>query len=340
MRALPIVRRGPPDRAFELREIPQPTPGPDELLIRVHAAGVNFADVLARQGIYPEAPPRPAVVGYEVAGVVLTAGRAELAHWVGKEVLALTDFGGYAEAVKVSHRHVWEKPASLSFEQAAAIPLNYITAWGLLVAMGGLARGETVLIHNAGGGVGLAAVDIARHLGATVLGTASPRKHDFLRQRGVDHAIDYTRPDWPEEVRRLTQGKGVELALDPIGGHHWKQSFEVLRATGRMGMFGISSAAQGAGLKSLLGLLKLLASSPVFHAGKLIPPNRGVFGINIHSMYGEWEKLDHWMQQILAGVAQGWVRPQVDAVFPFTEVAAAHARLESRGNIGKVLLVP
>ncbi len=340
MRAIYIVRPGAPDRAFEIRDVPEPAAGANEVLIRVKASGVNFADVLARQGIYPDAPAFPCVVGYEVSGVVEAAGSSADAAWVGKEVLALTDFGGYAEAVKVDTRYVWEKPRALSFEQAAALPLNYITAWGLLVAMGGLARGDAVLIHNAGGGVGLAALDIARHLGAKTLGTASPRKHTFLKERGLDHAVDYTRSDWPQEVLGLTSGRGVEVAIDPIGGAHWKKTYSVLRPTGRMGMFGISSAAAGAGLKSKLGLLKLFASAPLFHPGKLIPGNRGVYGINIHSMYAESGKLDAWMKQILRGVDERWVRPHVDKVFRFSEAGAAHAYLEERGNIGKVLLAP
>lgn len=340
MRAIHIVRPGPPERAFEVRDVPTPVPGADELLLRVRAAGINFADILARQGIYPEAPPRPCVVGYEVSGVVEAAGGPEGEAWIGKEVLALTDFGGYAEAVKVNRHYVWEKPSALSFDETAAIPLNYVTAWGLLIAMGGLSRGETVLVHNAGGGVGLAALDIARHLGARVLGGASPRKHAFLKERGLDHAIDYTRPDWPAEVLRLTDGKGVELAIDPIGGAHWKKTYGVLRASGRMGMFGISSAAAGGGLRSKLGMLRLLLASPIYHAGNLIPANRGVYGINIHSMYADREKLDHWMRLILRGVEQGWVRPHVDATFNFADAAAAHARIEARSNIGKVLLKP
>lgn len=340
MRAIHIVRSGSPQSAFEVRDVATPVAGADELLVRVRATGVNFADILARQGIYPEAPPRPCVVGYEVSGVVEAAGGPEGEAWIGKEVLALTDFGGYAEAVKVDRHYVWEKPSALSFDEAAAIPLNYVTAWGLLVAMGGLSRDETVLVHNAGGGVGLAALDIARHFGARVLGGASPRKHTFLKERGLDHAIDYTRADWPSEVLSLTDGKGVELAIDPIGGAHWKKTYGVLRSSGRMGMFGISSAAAGGGLKSKLGMLRLLFSSPIYHAGNLIPANRGVYGINIHSMYADWEKLDLWMRHILRGVEEGWVRPHVDAVFRFADVAAAHARIEARGNIGKVLLTP
>jgi len=288
IRAIHIVRPGRPECAFEIQRLDRPEPGPNDVVIDVRAAGVNFADVLARRGVYPEAPPVPCVVGYEVAGVIEEVGSDVDTTLIGKEVIALTDFGGYAEAVRVDRHYVWEKPEGLTFEQAAVLPLNYITAWGLLVAMGGLKSGETVLIHNAGGGVGLAAMEIARHVGARVLGSASPRKHDFLLKRGLDHAIDYTRPNWPDEVMRLTDGKGVELALDPIVGAHWKQTFDVLRATGRMGMFGVSGAAKGNSPFAKIAMLRLFVTSPRYHIGNLISTNRGVFAINIHAMYADW----------------------------------------------------
>jgi NADPH:quinone reductase-like Zn-dependent oxidoreductase len=338
MRAIYIEKPGPVD-VLKIREVAAPQPKPGEVAITVRAAGVNFADILARQGIYPDAPPFPCVVGYEVAGTVSALGEGVDRSWAGKEVLALTDFGGYAEVACVDARYVWEKPRAMSFEQAAAIPLNYITAWGLLIAMGGLARGDTVLIHNAGGGVGLAALDIARHVGAVAIGTASPRKHEFLKSRGCAHCVDYTRDDWPAEILRLTGGQGVELAIDPIGGANWKKTYSVLRPTGRIGMFGISAAAVG-GLQAKLGLVKLVAGAPFFHPLKLIPGNRGAFGINIHSMYGQHQKFDAWMKAVLAGVAEGWTRPHVDKVFKFADAPAAHAHIEGRGNIGKVLLVP
>ncbi|HUP93187.1 MAG TPA: zinc-binding dehydrogenase [Solimonas sp.] len=339
MRAIYIERPGPADQAFALREVPVKPPGPAEVAIRVRAAGINFADVLARQGIYPDAPKFPCVVGYEVAGTVEAVGTGIDKAWLGKEVLALTDFGGYAEVANCDAHYVWTKPTGMSFETAAAIPLNYITAWGLLVAMGGLAQGDSVLIHNAGGGVGLAALDIALHRGAFVIGTASARKHEFLKARGLHHAVDYTRPDWPAQVLQLTGGQGVELAIDPIGGKNWAQTYSVLRPTGRIGMFGISSAAVG-GFKAKLELLKLALAAPFFHPLKLIPGNRGAFGINIHSMYEQHGKFNAWMAEILRGAAQGWVRPHVDKVYKFEQVGEAHAYIEGRGNIGKVLLVP
>ncbi len=338
MRAIFIRKSGGAD-AFDLREAPEPALGDQDVCIRVRAAGINFADVLARQGIYPDAPAYPCVVGYEVAGVVEKAGSAAK-KWLGKEVLALTNFGGYAELAKCDARYVWEKPAALSFETAASIPLNYITAWGLLIAMGGLAKEQTVLIHNAGGGVGLAAVDIARHVGAVAIGTASKRKHDFLKSRDLSHAIDYTVDDWAKEVMRITRGRGVDLVIDPIGGDSWKKSFGVLQPTGRLGMFGISSAATGAGFRAKINLLKLALSAPFFHPLKLIPGNRGAFGLNIHAMYEQHALFNGWMRHILGGVVAGWLRPHVDRIYPFAEVGAAHAWIEGRHNLGKVLLIP
>src|SRR5215208_3816900 len=207
---------------LKVQEKPDPTPRDDEVIIRVRAAGLNFADILARQGLYPDSPPKPCVVGYEVSGVVETAGKDVNSSLVGKSVVAMTRFGGQSELVALKATQMFEKPEKLTFEQAAAIPVNYLTAYALLVVMGSLHRDESVLIHNAGGGVGLAALDIAKQIGAISYGTASQGKHGFLKARGLDHAIDYRGQDWLPELLRLTGGRGVELIIDPIGGVHWK----------------------------------------------------------------------------------------------------------------------
>ncbi len=335
MRAIYIERSGGYD-VLKVREAPSPQPQAGEVAIAVQAAGINFADILARQGLYPPAPPFPCIVGYEVAGTVAEVGAGVDAAWLGKPVVAMPHFGGYAERVCVDLAHVWDKPARLSFEQAAAVPENYITAWALLIGLGGLKPGETVLIHNAGGGVGLAALDVARHVGATVIGTASSRKHEFLKSRGCHHCVDYGDAGWPEAVRALAGGRGVDLAIDPVGGSSWKKSYSVLRKGGRLGMFGISGASRG----GKFGLLKLALSMPFFHPLRLMSGSRGVFGVQMHEMYGETDKFRAWMGEVLHGVEQGWVRPHVDRVFRFDEAGAAHAHIEGRGNIGKVVLVP
>src|SRR5215213_10674943 len=324
---------------LKVQEKPDLKAGAGEVVIRVRAAGLNFADILARQGLYPDAPPKPCVMGYEVSGVVDAAGKDVNSSFEGKSVVAMTRFGGQSELVAVKAAQIFEKPEKLTFEQAAAIPVNYLTAYALLVVMGSLHAGESVLIHNAGGGVGLAALDIAKKVGAVTYGTASPSKHKFLTDRGLDHVIDYRKQDWQPELLKLTNGRGVDLITDPIGGAHWKKSYAALRHTGRLGMFGVSTASAN-GLSGKLKMLKAAIQTPRFHPLNLLSKNRGVFGLNLGHMWHEPDKVALWMRDILRGVEEGWIRPYVDRTFSFDEVGKAHQYLEERKNIGKVVLTP
>jgi len=338
LRQVWISKAGNPE-VLKVRESADPEPGENEVVISVKAAGVNFADIMARKGIYPDAPKLPCVVGYEVAGVIAATGKEVTAWQSGQHVIALTRFGGYSEKVKAAASQIFAKPQALSFAEAAAVPVNYLTAYQLLVVMGALRPGETVLIQNAGGGVGLAALDLAKKIGALTIGTASAGKHAFLRERGLHHAIDYRTQDWQKAVRELTQGRGVELAIDPIGGKTWKQNYKALRHTGRLGMFGISTAST-AGSNSKLGLIKMIAQMPWFNPITLMNGNKSVFGVNLGHLWHEGEKVREWMNAILDGVQAGWVRPHVDRIFLFDQAPSAHAHLEARKNIGKVMLAP
>lgn len=324
---------------LKVQQKPDPTPRDDQVIIRVRAAGLNFADILARQGLYPDSPRKPCVMGYEVSGVVEAVGKDVNSSFEGKSVAAMTRFGGQSDIVAVKATQIFEKPDKLTFEQAAAIPVNYLTAYALLVVMGSLHAGESVLIHNAGGGVGLAAIEIAKKIGAVTYGTASPGKHKFLAERGLDHAIDYRKQDWFPVLQQLTNGRGVDLVIDPLGGAHWKKSYAALRATGRLGMFGISTVSAN-GLSGKLKMLKAAIQTPRFHPFALLNKNRGVFGLNLGHMWHEPEKVAVWMRDILRGVEEGWVNPYVDRSFSFDEAGAAHRYLEERKNIGKVVLVP
>jgi len=338
MRAIVTTRNGDVG-ALKIEERPDPVPGKGQILIRVKASGLNFADILARQGLYPDAPPKPCVMGYEVSGTIEAVGDGVDQNLIGDPVIAMTRFGGQAELVVAPVTQIFAKPDTVTFEQGAAIPVNYLTAWALLVAMGGLKKDEAVLIHNAGGGVGLAALDIAKHIGATTYGTASAAKHEFLRTRGLDHAIDYRKQDWLPVLMDLTKGRGVELVIDPLGGKSWKKSYRALRTTGRMGVFGMSTAS-ASGILGKLRAMKALAQTPRFHPLSLMNRNKGVFGLNLGHMWGEGEKVASWTREIMNGVAEGWIRPHVDRAFPFDEVADAHRYIEGRKNIGKVVLVP
>lgn len=327
---------------LQVQEVPELVPREDELVINVRASGLNFADILARKGQYPDGPSKPCVMGYEVSGVVESVGSKVNDSWIGEEVIATCRFGGQAEQVCVREQQVFKKPGTLSFEQAAAVPVNYLTAWVLLVVMGSLQKNESILIHNVGGGVGIAALDIAKHIGAETYGTASRHKHSFLIERGLEFAVDYRTNDWFEEIMTLTDNMGVDLITDPLGGKEWKRSYKALRSTGRLGMFGISTASGSPefGLKSYWDMFKTVIQMPFYHPLSLLDKNRGVFGVNIGHLWHEKEKAVSWMKAIIEGIEEGWINPHVDTTFPFKEAGEAHRYIEERKNIGKVILVP
>ncbi|HYT67428.1 MAG TPA: zinc-binding dehydrogenase, partial [Vicinamibacterales bacterium] len=240
MRQVVIPRHGGAD-VFEVRESPDPVPGEGEVRIRVRAAGINFADILARIGLYPDAPKPPVVVGYEVAGVVDAVGAGVTAPHEGDRVVALTRFGGYSDCVVVPAAQAYRFPDRLSDAEAAAVPVTYLTAAIALYRMAAITAGETVLVHNAGGGLGIAAMQLARLRRVTVIGTASAAKHDALRSFGVDYAIDYRHSDVEREVKRFTKGRGVDVILDPLGGSSFGASYRMLAPLGRLVMLGVSS---------------------------------------------------------------------------------------------------
>jgi NADPH:quinone reductase-like Zn-dependent oxidoreductase len=340
MRQIWIPKAGPPE-VLSLREARDPLPAPGEVRIRVDAAGVNFADVMGRMGMYPDLPKLPCVPGYEVAGRVDTVGDGVGSDWIGRDVLALTRFGGYADVVCVPEARVFTRPEGMTASEGAAFPVNTLTAWQLLHVMGSLHEGETVLVHSAGGGVGIAAVQLAKRAGARVVGTASAGKHERLKALGCDACIDYTKDDFEAAVRELTHGRGVELVLDAVGGRSFEKSYRCLAPTGRLGMFGLSAAATGKRRSVLRALGPALRTLRMrFAPGALIDQNRGVFGVNLGHLWEEGDRAAGWMERLLALYAEGALRPVIDASVPFARAADAHHRLQDRANFGKVLLVP
>src|SRR5215469_13906158 len=222
VRQIWITRAGPPE-VLRVKEAADPTPNAGEVRIRVEASGVNFADIMGRMGVYPDLPPIPVVPGYEVSGRIDAVASGIDQSWIGQDVIALTRFGGYADVICVPLKQIFPRPAGLSALEGAAVPVNYFTAWQLVVVMGALKANETVLIHSVRGGVGIAATQIAKHVGARVIGTASAGKHDEMRALGVDHLIDYRTEDFETRTREITGGRGVELILDAVGGESWKK---------------------------------------------------------------------------------------------------------------------
>ena len=331
MRQVVITRRGGPE-VLEVREAPDLKPAPGQVRIRVRAAGVNFADVMARVGMYPDAPPLPGVLGYEVSGEIdLPIDRA------GEKVIALTRFGGQSEMVCVPAGAVIPMPSGLSFAEAASIPVVWLTAWHMLVELGNLRRGHVVLIHAAAGGVGTAAVQICRKFGATSIGTASSGKHERLRELGLSHAIDYRKLDFEPEVKRITGGRGVDIALDAVGT--FRKSFRCLAPVGRLMMYGASATVSGE-RRNLFAALGTVLKMRWFHPLQLLPDNKGIFGVNMGQLWGETELLAREMREVLKGFSAGEFKAIVDQEVPFAEARRAHERLQARENFGKVVLVP
>lgn len=339
MRAVWIARAGGPE-VLEVRETPDPTPGPGEVRVRVRAAGLNFAEVMARQGLYPDAPRLPCVVGYEVAGLVDAVGEGVTEPAPGTRVLALVRFGGHAEAVCLPARQAIPMPEGMSFEEGAALPVTYITAWHMLFRVAALRPGETVLVHMAAGGVGIAALQLCRTVpGVVTLGTASAAKHEAIRREGCQHPIDYRVADWEAEARRLTGGRGVDLVLDPLGGRDTRKAYRLLRPAGRLVMFGFSNLLQGS-RKRWLRLAGQALGIPLFNPISLMNANKAVAGVNIGHLWGEAEMMMEEVRELLALYRAGKIHPRVDEVFPFERAADAHRRIEERRNVGKVLLRP
>ncbi len=339
MRAVWITRHGGPE-VLEVREAPDPAPRAGEVRIRVRAAGLNFAEVMARQGLYPDAPKPPCVVGYEVAGVVDAVGPGVERPAVGARVLALVRFGGHADVVCAPAAAALPIPDGAGFEEAAALPVNYATAWLMIFRTASVRPGERVLVHMAAGGVGIAALQLLRTIpGAVAFGTASASKHDAIRKEGCTHPIDYRTRDYAEEVRALTGGDGVDVVLDALGGADWLKGYRLLRAGGRLVAYGFANAA-GGHRRSWLRLAAQAIRIPRFNPLRLMNQNRAVAGFNLGHLWKRPEMVGEALEALLALWREGKIRPHVDSTHPFERAADAHRRIQDRKNVGKVVLVP
>jgi NADPH:quinone reductase-like Zn-dependent oxidoreductase len=343
MRSVVITEHGPPE-VLQVQEMPDPPVGPGEVRIAVKAAGINFADTVARVGLYPDSPPLPCVVGYEVAGEIESVGDGVTEYEVGDRVLAGTRFNGYSELVSVPSEMAYPLPEKMSFEQGAAFPVNYATAQAGLVVMGGLDAGERVLIHAAAGGVGISATQIAKARGAEVFGTASASKHDAIREQGVDHAIDYRSKDFAEEVMRITGGEGVDVIFDALGPTSARKGYRILRQGGRLIIYGASEVSTGE-KRNLLAAAKAvvktpLATMPWWKSLGMINENKGVFGLNMLHWWDKEGNLDRVIDPLVPQLQDGTLTPVVAESFPFDRAPDAHRFIGERRNVGKVVLVP
>jgi NADPH:quinone reductase-like Zn-dependent oxidoreductase len=338
MRALVITGHGPPE-VLKVLEQPDPRPGAGEVRIAVKAAGINFADLLARLGFYADAPKPPCVVGYEVAGEVESLGDGVEGVQVGDRVLAPTKFGGYSELAVAPAADVMPLPDGWSFEEGAAFPVVYATAYAGLVRYGSLAAGERLLVQAAAGGVGIAATQIGKKLGAEIFGTASASKHDAIRGFGVEHAIDYRGQDFAKEVQRITGEKApLDLVIDGIGGPSFRKGYKLLRPGGRLVMLGASAVMEGE-RRNIPRALRTVVTMPRFNPITMMSSSRAAIGINMLRIWQDkGSMMGEYAEPLNALIAEGSIRPVVAEAFPLERGPDAHRYVAERKNVGKVVL--
>jgi NADPH:quinone reductase-like Zn-dependent oxidoreductase len=336
-----ISRAGGPE-VLVARDIEPTRVAANEVRIRVAAAGVNFADVVGRIGNYPDAPPMPYAPGYEVSGTIAEVGADVTGLAIGDRVCALTRFGGYAEEAITRAEVVWKLPAAVDLVTAAGVPVTYLTARTCLFEAGALRAGKSVLILGGAGGVGSAAIQLARTQGVTILATAgSAAKCEWMRKEGVHHPINYNDGDVKDAVLAATGGRGVDLVLDPVGGRGITKSMAMCAPLGRVVLFGASSISPG----KRRSIMALLREGPAMRFFNLIPVfnmNVGIHCINmLHLSEKDPALMARMMSEMLAEIAAGTLAPIISARFPLTRdgAAEAHDHLQDRKNIGKVLLV-
>lgn len=321
MREVVVLQHGSPaEMAIQHRVAREP--GPGEVRIRVKAAGVGFADLLASQGGLAGAPQPPFVPGLEASGYIDAVGPGPTRHEIGRHVLALTELGGYADSVVVSGDHVFNAPASLSHNEGAAVPVAFLAASTALYRVANLKAGETVLIYNAGGGVGVAALQLARLRRASVIAAASPAKHNALRSLGVDHVVDYRNGDVTRQVLDVTRGRGVDVVLDAGGTADLADSLDLLAPLGRL----------------IVGVAGRRADAPPLDLRSMARVNRGVFCLDLAGLWQERRFLHAAMEALLTDIGAGRLKAVVARAFPLARAADAHQFLRDRANVGKVVL--
>ena len=336
MRQIWIKKYGIPT-VLQIQDAPEPTPHIGEVRIRVEVCGVTFTDLLARMGLLNNVPDPPFIPGFEVVGVVDQVGQGVPNIREGDAVFAFTRHGGYSSVVCVPYAQVFKRLEWMSPADAAAISVHYLIAYMMLVVMGALRPGDKVLIHGASGGVGLAALDICRIVGAETYGTSSPEKHDFLLGHGLHYAIDYRNHDYERVLNDMTGGRGVQLVLDPFGGIHWPKNYRLLASAGRLVHYGMAGMVTGQ-KRSLTAVLRTLIMMPFYTPGKLMRDNKAVMGVGMEQLWSNFDIARPWMKQIITWYDEALFRPQIAQIFPFEKASEAHQYLHNRQNIGKVLL--
>ncbi len=322
MRAVVIAVHGGPE-VLKVQDVPDPVPGPAEILVDIVTSAINRADLMQRRGLYPGPPADHEIPGLEFAGRVAAVGERVAEHAVGDAVMGIVGGGGYAERVVVHHRQAMAVPEALGLDAAGAFCEVFITAWDALVRQGGLTSGRWALVHAGASGVGTASIQIAKAMGARIAVTASAGKHHVCEALGADAVIDYATEDYVEAVQAATGGAGVDVVLDVVGGDYLPRNISCLRINGRIVQVGVMSGA-----------------SVPFNPMALMAKRAALIGTTLRARPIE-EKIAVTRQfaaEMLPHVAAGAMAPVIDSRFALADAPAAHERMEANLNAGKIVL--
>jgi len=334
MKAAVLVRKGDPFKAFEIREVPMPTIKEGEVLIRVEGFGLNFADVMARQGLYADAPPMPSIIGYDVVGRI-TELAPDVTHvQIGDRVTAMTRFGGYAEYVAAMGMGTAKIGESVPAGAGTALTTQYCTAYYAAAEVVNLYEGDRVLIHSAAGGVGTALLQYAKYQGCEIFATVgSDTKVKLVKEAGAHHAINYVTSDFEQEVKRITAGKGVDVIFDAVGGSYVKKGFRALAPGGRIVCYGAADISD----KDIFGKISTLLGFGIYHPIQCMNSSKALIGLNMLRIAdNKPAALKRCLDHVVRLHDQGVFKPVVGKVFPVAQIGDAHACLEGRGSTGKI----
>lgn len=334
MKAAILVKNTTADKAFEIREMPTPEPKEGEVLIKVEGFGLNFADIMARQGNYQDCPPLPAIIGYDVVGKVDKIGAGVDNVKPGDRVTAMTRFGGYAEYAITDYRACAKIGADYDLGKATALTTQYCTAYYCFEEMVNLYEGDAVLIHAAAGGVGTALVQLAKHKGCKIFGTASsPEKLAYLKEIGVDYPINYKKDDFVDAVKKEMGSHGLDAIFDAVGGDYVKKDLKILGSGGRLVLFGAATMT-GANIfqKISAGL-----GFGFYHPAEFMMTSRAMIGVNMLRIADDRPMvLKRCLENVVKLIDQKVLDPTVGKVFSINELAEAHEYLETRQSMGKI----
>lgn len=320
MKSVLVPRFGGPE-VLEVREVPVPEPASSQIRVRVKAAGINYADIMQREGLYPNGPKAPFSAGFEVAGVVDAVG-ARVTQWKPGDAVMGFCQGGYSEYALIMAAQAMPKPEQLDFHQAAAVPCQYLTAYHALLTLGRLEAGQTVLLQAAAGGLGTLMVQIARNVGARVIGTCSTDdKCALIRELGCDHPVNYATEDFVARVKEITGGKGCDLIIETVGGEVFEKSFKCLKPRGMLVTLGIASK-----------------EAPSVSAVKLLANNWIVAGMHLMGYVSDLPAMANAIRDLHTWLAEGKLTVIARHSFPLEQAAAAHQFISDRKSLGKVVL--